>query len=226
MGKYLKKAFIRTLPVLAGYVFLGFAFGLLMRTKGFSVWIPVVMSILIYSGALEFAAVPMLTEAFDPFGAFIIGITLSARHLFYGIPMLKKYSGTGLSKLFLIFGLTDETFSLLSASEVPEGLEPKPWYISVTALNFSYWVGGSTLGAVAGGFIRFGADGLDFALTALFVVLFLEQLGSREGKISGFLGLLASAAVLALFGSRYFVLISMGAILVLLIAGKKVIGRD
>ena len=217
---------MQTIPVLAGYIFLGFAFGLLMRTRGFSFWIPIVMSIAIYSGALEFAAVPLLGAAFDPLGAFIIGIMLSARHLFYGIPMLKKYSATGKKKPFLIFGLTDETFSILSTVEPPEGTRPERFYLLVTLLDFSYWVIGTAIGAFAGSLITFDVTGLDFALTALFVVLFIEQLKNREGIMSGFAGLAASAAVLAIFAGSAFVLISMGVILVLLIAGRRIISHE
>lgn len=215
-----------TVPVLAGYGFLGFAFGLLLRTQGYSPLLPVVMSLIVFSGALEFAAVPMLSAAFDPISAFVIGIMLSARHLFYGIPMLKKYSGTGKSKLFLIFGLTDEAFSILSANEVPEGVRPKSFYLWVTFLNYFYWVSFTALGSLFGGVVSFGLEGLDFALTALFIVLFLDQIKGRQGRISGFAGLIASALVLLLFGSRFFVLGAMAAILVLLLGGKKVICRE
>ena len=211
---------------MAGYIFLGFAFGLLVRTAGFPLWVPILMSIIIYSGALEFAAVPLMTAAFNPLGAFIMGLMVSARHIFYGIPMLKKYSGTKWAKPLLIFGLTDETFSILSSVDVPEGVKPCRFYLGVTLLNFSYWVFGTAFGAVLGNLISFDARGLDFALAALFVVLFIEQIQSREGRISGFAGLIASAAVLVLFGSEVFVLLSMAVILIILFAGRRVISRD
>ena len=221
-----RTVFKYTLPVLAGYVFLGFAFGLLMRTGGFPVWTPIIMSVIIYSGALEFAAVPILSAAFDPFGAFIIGILLSARHLFYGIPMLKKYSGAGLSKIMLMFGLTDETFSILSSTDVPDGIKLKRFYMWITVLNYSYWITGTVLGAVFGSFVSLSAEGLDFALNALFVVLFTESINNRKGLLSGISGLAVSAAVLALFGKDLFIIISMAAILSILLAGRRVIDRD
>lgn len=226
LGKNVASAFRLTLPVMAGYVFLGFAFGLLMRTKGFALWIPIVMSAAIYSGALEFAAVPVLSAAFDPLGSFFLGFLLSIRHLFYGIPMLKRYAKTGKSKPFLIFGLTDETFSILSTTAVPDGVQPTAFYFFVTLLDFLYWVSGTALGAAFGEIVTFNVDGLDFALTALFVVLFIEQISRKEGLKSGFIGLLASTAVRTLFGSEYFVLVSMAVILVILLAGKKVIVRE
>ena len=224
--KTIKTAFINTLPILTGYVFLGFAFGLLMKTKGFPTWLPIVMSIVIYSGAMEFAAVPVLARTFDPVGSFILAVMLSARHLFYGLPMLKKYDDTGAVKPFLIFGLTDETFSLLSTTDVPEGLDVKPYYTAVTLLDYTYWCTGSLLGAVFGDIFSFNAEGLDFALTALFIVLFVEQLKDREGKISGISGFVLSAAALAVFGKGNMVIASMVLILAALLLMKKVIVRE
>lgn len=215
-----------TLPVMAGYEFLGIAFGLLMRANGFPVWLPIIMSIAIFSGALEFAAVPILSAPFDPASSFILGFMLSIRHMFYGIPMLKKYAGTKAIKPFLIFGLTDETFSILSTTDAPPKTDPKLFYFLVTLFDFSYWVSGSALGAIFGNFITFDITGIDFALTALFIVLFLEQIKTKVGMKSGFIGLISSAAVLSLFGSEYFVLISMVIIMALLILGKKVIQNE
>ena len=210
-----------TLPVLAGYVFLGFAFGFLMRTKGFPAWMPVLMSLVIYSGALEYAAVPMLSAAFDPIGCLVVGLMLSARHIFYGIPMLKKYAETRKIRPFLIFGLTDETFSILSVNETPKGIAPGTFYTGVTGLNFLYWVSGTALGAVLGGVIQLDAEGLDFALTALFVALYTEQLRTRQGKISGAIGLGVTLAALLLAGKSSFILIAMAGILAALLAGRR-----
>lgn len=215
-----KELFKHTLPVMTGYIFLGIAFGLLMRQKGFPIYYPVIMSIIIYSGALEFAAVPILSAPFDPLGSFILGLMLSARHLFYGLPMLQKYKDTAKSKPFLIFGLTDETFSILSTMDVPEGLKPKHFYVGVTALDYLYWNIGTLLGAVLGSILTINLKGLDFTLTALFIVLFVEQLKDKAGLISGFVGLLATACVLALFGSEKMVIISMVVILLVLMLCK------
>ena len=197
-----------------------------MKTKGFPGWLPVLMSVVIYSGAMEYAAVPVLAQAFDPLGSFVLAVMLSARHLFYGLPMLGKYDKTGAVKPFLIFGLTDETFSLLSTSDAPEGLEPGSYYTAVTLLDYSYWCGGTLLGAVFGNLVSFNAEGLDFALTALFIVLFVEQLKDREGKISGLTGLVLSAAALAVFGKGNMVIASMALILAALLGLKKVIVHE
>ena len=221
-----KKIFVATLPVLAGYVFLGIAFGLVMRTKGFPLWFPPVMSIVIYSGALEFAAVPVLAGAFDPIGALVLGVLISARHLFYGIPMLGKYKGMGAAKPMLIFGLTDETFSILSTVEVPEGVKPKHFYLGVTLLDYLYWNLGTVIGALGGDILGDRAEGLDFALTALFIVLLIEQLKNKAGVISGITGLCATAIVLSFFGSANMVIFSMIIIVVVLVAGRKVIEHE
>ena len=223
--KLFRELFKYTLPVMAGYIFLGIAFGLLMRQKGFPIYYPVLMSLIIYSGALEFAAVPVLSAPFDPIGSFILGLMLSARHLFYGLPMLQKYKNSGKSKGFLIFGLTDEAFSILSTIEVPEGIKPKHFYVGVSALNYSYWNIGTLLGALLGSMLSFNLKGLDFTLTALFVVLFVEQLKDKAGVISGFIGLIAAASVLALFGSEKMVIISMAVIMLALMLCKPILAK-
>lgn len=226
MKKLFKELFKCTLPVMTGYIFLGIAFGLLMRQKGFPIYYPIIMSVIIYSGALEFAAVPILSAPFDPLGSFILGLMLSARHLFYGLPMLKKYQNKGKSKPFLIFGLTDETFSILSTMEVPAGLNPKHFYVGVTAFNYAYWNIGTLLGALLGSVLTFNLKGLDFTLTALFIVLFVEQLKDKAGLISGFIGLVATACVLTIFGSEKMVIISMLVILLVLLLCKPILNSS
>jgi len=215
-----------TLPVMAGYVFLGLAFGLVAGTSGLDWWVPVLMSVLIYSGALEFAAVPMLGSVFDPIGSLIFGISLSARHLFYGIPMLKKYDGVGATKPFLIFGLTDETFSILSATEAPDGVSKKAFYFFVTLLDYLYWNFGTVLGVVFGNTVKVDLEGLDFVLTALFVVLFIEQTKTKVGLKSGVVGMAVSVLALIFFDASNFVLAAMVIMTVVFLAGRRVIGRE
>lgn len=221
-----RKIFAYTIPVLAGYIFLGIAFGLLMRTNGYPIWYGVIMSIIMFTGALEFAAIPMIGLPFDPIGSFIFGLMLSARHLFYGIPMLKKYKGTGIIKPFLIFGLTDETFSILSTVDCPEGIKPKTFYFWVTLLNYLYWNVGTFLGGLFGDFVGDKAEGLDFAITALFIVLFVEQLKDKIGVFSGLTGLIATFVILIIVGSGKMVIFSMIAIIVILVAGRRVVDRE
>lgn len=225
-SKSLKTALHMTLPVLAGYVFLGITFGLLTQSKGYVWWLPIVMSLVIYSGALEFAAIPILSAAFDPISAFVLGVTLSARHLFYGISMLKKYENTGKLKPFLIFGLTDETFSILSTARLNDDTNKKQVYVFVTLFDYIYWAAGTAIGAVLGSAVKIDLQGLDFVLTALFVVLFIDQLKSKTGLKSGVIGLIGSIAALILFDSSLFVIISMVFIITVLILGRRVIDRE
>ncbi len=222
MKRAIKAAFPHTVPIMAGYLFLGMTFGLLMKDAGFPLWCPVLMSVLIYSGALEFAALPLLGTHFDPMGAFIMGIMVSARHLFYGIPMLKKYENTGILKPFLIFTLTDETFSVSSTIEPPEGVEGKYFYAAISFLDHFYWIFGSLLGWLFGSMLIFNTTGIDFALTALFIVLFIEQLQTKDGKIGGFLGFVSTALVLIVFGKEKMVILAMALILLVLFGWKAV----
>ena len=226
MIEAIRSAWRHTLPVMAGYVFLGVTFGFLLKAEGFPVWYPVLMSVVIYSGALEFAAIPLLNAPFDPLGSFVMGLMISARHLFYGIPMLKKYEDAGALKFPLIYTLTDETFSVSAALAPPAGVEKKYFYAAISLLDYSYWVAGTTVGALCGELIRFDTTGIDFALTALFIVLFLEQTKTREGRISGGIGLVSSALVLTLFGSEKMVLLSMAVILAVLLAAKGRISHE
>lgn len=216
-----------TVPVMAGYIFLGITFGLLAKTNGFAWWVPIIMSTVIYSGALEFAAIPLLASAFDPIEALVLGVTLSARHLFYGIPMLKKYENIGKTKPFLIFGLTDETFSLLSVARIDDINQSKQLYISVTLLDYLYWNIGTAIGAVLGSILQVELEGLDFVLTALFVVLFIEQSkANKPGLKSGIIGLSATILSLLLFGKTSFIIVSMLIIILVLVLGRRVIDRE
>lgn len=224
----LKDALTHTLPIMAGYVFLSFVFGLLMRASGYPVWLPIAMSLFVYSGALEFAAVPIFASAFNPVSTFIFGLMLSARHLFYGIPLLKKYQHTNTAKPFLIFGLTDEIFSIVVTSRAPgyEKSRSKSYYTYVTLLGYLYWNIGTLIGVLLGGMIKINLAGLDFTLTALFIVLFLEQIKSKDGKFSGVIGILASIIALVVFGKESMVIASMGLILLALLTGKRVFDHE
>lgn len=226
MKKAFKAAWKLTIPIMAGYIFLGITFGLLIKEAGFHFWTPVFMSIIIYSGALEFAAIPILSSAFNPIGTFFIGLMISARHLFYGIPMLKKYEGSGLLKIPLMFTLTDETFSVSSSVDPPEGVEKKYFYSVISIMNHSYWIIGSALGWLFGSIITFDTTGIDFVLTALFIVLFIDQLSTKQGKKGGAIGFLSTAVVLAIFGSSNMVVISMVVILLMLLLTRRILCDD
>lgn len=214
-------AFPHTIPVLTGFLVLGMAYGVLMQTKGYGILWAVLMSAIAYCGSMQFVAITLLTVAFNPLQAFLLSLMVNARHLFYGISMLDKYKGLGKVRGFLIYTLCDETFSISSSITPPDGVNRKYFYLSVSLLNYSYWVLGTALGGIVGNFITFNTKGLDFVLTALFVVLFLEQMKSKENRIFGFIGLAGTIIGLSLFGANNLVIPSMIIILAILLAGRK-----
>ena len=174
-----------------------------------------------FCGSMQFVAITLLTGAFDPVGAFLMSLMVNARHLFYGVSMLGKYRGMGWAKVPLVYTLSDETFSIVSSVEPPEGIGARDFYLAVSVLDYIYWVGGSVLGALAGQFIRFDTTGLDFALTGLFVVLFIEQVKNPENRRSGVIGMACTVAALAVFGADKLVIPAMILVLVVLLLGRK-----
>ena len=168
-------AFPHSLPIFAGYGFLGLAYGILMSVNGFSPFFTFMMSLLVFGGSAQIVAVDLLTKPFDPVNSFVITFVLCARHIFYGISMLDKYKNMGWKKLYLVFGMCDESFSINYTADIPEDVD-KGWFMFwVTVLNQFYWVLGSTLGGLFGSLLKFNTEGLSFVMTALFVVIFLEQ---------------------------------------------------
>ena len=216
-----RAAFPSTVPVLTGYLVLGIAYGVLMQTKGYGVPWVLLMCCLAYCGSMQFVAITLLVTAFDPLQALLMSLMVNARHLFYGVSMLGKYRGMGAAKFPLIYTLSDETFSIVSSVEPPEDVPRKDFYLAVSLLNYGYWAAGSVLGAVAGRFITFDTTGLDFALTGLFVVLFIEQVIKRENRPAGFMGLACSVAGLAVFGADNMVIPAMVLTLIALLLGRK-----
>lgn len=214
-------AFPVTIPVLTGFLCLGIAYGILMETKGYGPLWSVLMSAIAFGGSMQFVAITLLTTVFDPVQAFLLSVMVNARHIFYGLALLDKYKGLGRLRPFLIYTLCDETFSLVSALEVPEGAEPGRFYFWVSFLNYIYWIAGTALGGLLGNFITFDTTGMDFALTALFVVLFMEQWKKRENRPAGVMGLVCAAAALAAFGAEQMVIPAMLLILAVLLGGRK-----
>lgn len=217
----LRAAFPATVPVMTGYLCLGFAYGLLMVSQDFSpVW-PILMSLVVFGGSIQFLAVSLLASAFDPVATFFLSVMVNARHIFYGLSMLEAYRGTGAAKLPLVALLTDETFSVVSATEPPEGVLKKDYCLWVSFLDYLYWVGGTAAGAFLGNLLTFDTTGMDFALTALFVVLFMEQWKKKDNRFSGLVGIAASALALALFGAESMVIPAMVMILIVLLERRK-----
>lgn len=216
-----RAAFPHTIPIFAGYCFLGMSYGILMKTSGFPLWYPILTSLVVFAGSMEFVTVNLLLGAFDLVQAFTMAIMINARHLFYGLSMLEKYKGTGRKKLYLIFGLTDETFSVNCAITPPADVDKSWFYFFITLLDHSYWVLGATLGSIFGTILQFNTEGLDFVMTALFVVILLEHLLKSEDKRSAGLGMLVSVACLLIFGADSFMIPAMVLILVSLMGMPK-----
>ena len=213
----LKKAFVTafpfTIPIFAGFWFLGMTYGIYMNVSGFSFWYPMVMSLTIFAGSVEFVAVNLLLGAFNPLQALAMTLMINARHLFYGISMLDRFRGTGLKKIYLIFGMCDETFSINYTAKIPEDVDRGWFMFFVTLLNHFYWVFGATLGGIFGSLITFSTEGLDFVMTAMFVVIFLEQWLKEERHTSSLLGIGISLLCLIAFGTDNFIIPSMIAML-------------
>lgn len=205
-----KFVFPRTLPILTGFWFIGVAYGTYMNVSGFSFVYPMLMSLIIFGGSLEFICVSMLLSTYAPLSAFVVALVVQARHLFYGISMLDKYRGLGLKRYYLIFGMCDETFSINYTSKIPEYLDKGWCFFFVTLLNHFYWVSGSALGGILGEFITFDTTGLWFVMTALFVVIFIEQWkNDKKNRSSGFIGIGVTALCLSTFNKDSFLLLSL-----------------
>lgn len=211
--KALKAAFPYTIPVMTGYLFLGMAFGILLNSKGYHFGWALLMSVIIYAGSMQYVAINLLTIAFNPLNAFLMTLMVNARHLFYGLSLLGKFSETGKKKPYLMFGLTDETFSILCATNPPPGVDRGWFMFFVTLLNQSYWITACAIGGILGSMVSFNTKGIDFVMTALFVVIFLEQWKSQKQHAPALIGLGASALCLITFGPEQFIIPSMALII-------------
>lgn len=183
------------------------------------------MSVTIFAGSIEFVTVNMLLGAFNPLQAFAMTLMINARHLFYGISMLDKFRGTGWKKVYLIFGMCDESFSINYTADIPEDVDRGWFMFFVTLLNHFYWFSGATLGGIFGSLIRFDTEGLEFVMTAMFVVIFLEQWLKENDHTSSVLGLILSLLCLAAFGADRFILPAMLVILVVLTLMRRTLER-
>ena len=222
--KTLRIAFPHTIPVLTGYFFLGFAYGLLMHGAGYPFWLAVLCSLVVYAGAAQYAAVPLL-GVFDPAGTFLLTLMLNARHIFYGLSMLEKYRNTGKIKSYLIFSLTDETYSILVSVQPPKGVDTRRFYLAVSALNQIYWVVATAAGALLGAAMPFDTTGVEFVMTALFVTLFVEQWLQTKQHRPALIGLGSSLICLWIFGQN-FIVPAMVLITVLLLSQQSRLERE
>ena len=214
--KALKAAFPCTIPIMTGFIFLGASYGIYTNASGFSFVYPLFMSMLIYGGSLEFVAVEMLLSPFAPLQVFIMALLIQARHLFYGISMLDKFRGTGWKKFYLIYGMCDETFSVNYTADIPEDVDRGWFMFFVTLLNQFYWVASATTGGIIGSLLKINTDGISFVMTAMFVVIFMDQWLKEDQHLSSLIGLGVSLICLLIFGADSFMIPTMITIVVLL----------
>ena len=207
----------QTLPVFAGYLVLGLGYGIYVQSLGLPVWLPPLMGTVVYGGSLEFVLASLLLGSFAPVSAFLMALMIQARHLFYGLTMLQRYRGYGLRSAYMIFAMSDETFSITCSAEPPEGVD-KGWFMFfITLLDQIYWVASAAMGAALGAVLPFSTEGVDFVMTAMFVVIFLNQWEKEKQHASAIIGIAAPLVCLCIFGSGSFLIPSMVCILVALL---------
>ncbi len=214
-------AFRASLPVMAGYIVLGIGFGILMQAHGYAWYWSALMSAVIYAGSIQYVAVDLLSAGANIITAALMTLAVNARHLFYGLTMLVKYRDAGRFKPYLIFALTDETFSLVCSADLPDGVDENRYYLLVSLLDHFYWILGSVLGAVLGAALSFNSAGVEFAMTALFTVIVVEQWESSSGHLPAITGFVTSIACLLLFGVNDFLIPAMLVITALLLIERR-----
>ena len=221
-----KYSFKATIPIMASFLVIGAAFGVLLESKGYGWWWAALMSIGIYAGSMQFVAINLITSGASLMTAAIMTLMVNLRHLFYGIAMLEKYKNIGRVKPYLIYALPDETFSLVCSPELPEGVDEKKYCFFVSLFNQIYWVAGSIIGGIAGSAISFDTAGIDFAMTALFTVIFVQQWEKTDKHIPALTGLLVSVIALLIFGASNFLIPAMLGITALLLIEKRWINKE
>lgn len=222
----LKAAFPYTIPVLTGYLFIGFAFGVMFQEKGYNFQWAGLVSLLVYAGSGQYLAVNFFAPGVSLVHIIFLEFMVNIRHVFYGLSMLERFQNMGRKRLYMIFSLTDETYSLLCLTKIPEGVDESKFMFFLALLDQGYWILGSMLGAAVGSAVPFNAEGIDFAMTALFVVIFTEQWLSTKNHIPALIGLGCTFICLLVFGSGNFILPSMICIMILLLSCRKVIAQD
>ena len=215
--KALSAAFPVTIPVLMGYLAIGMAFGFMLQAVGYNFIWAFFMSLSIYAGSGQYLGVSLLSTGAALGTVALMTLIINFRHLVYGLSMLEKFRGMGIRKLYMIFSLTDETYALLSSAQAPVGVNPRNFYFAIALLDQSYWILGSVIGAVAGAVIPIDTTGIDFAMTALFVVIAVEQWETYRSHLPAVLGAVATLVSLLVVGAENMLLPALAIIVVALL---------
>lgn len=223
----IKKAFVNSLPVMAGYLCLGIGFGVLLENSGYSFLWAILMSITIYAGSMQYVAVDILSGGASLISAALMTLMVNARHLFYGISMLDTYKDVGKLKPLLAHTLTDETYSLVCSKELlPEDVDKNKYFLFLSLMNQCYWVIGSALGGVLGAAISFDSTGIEFAMTSLFAMIFIEQWESAKSHVPAVIGVACTLGCLVIFGPGNFLIPAMLCITAALLIARKGAGKN
>ena len=228
-GTYLRAfraAFPYTVPVLTGYLFIGMAFGVMIQEKGYNFLWAMLMSLVIYAGSGQYLAVNFFAPGVSLFNVIFMEFMVNIRHIFYELSLLERFSEMGKKRLYMIFSLTDETYSLFFVTKVPKDVKEEQFLFAIAVLDQSYWIIGSGIGALLGNVLPFSAEGIDFAMTALFGVIFIEQWMEKKNRIPAVIGVVGAFVCLQIFGADSFVLPSMLLIVLILFVGKKRLDKE
>ena len=215
-AKTIRAAFPATVPVLMGYLAIGMAFGLMLQAIGYNVLWALLMSLLIYAGSGQYLGVSLLAVGAQLPQVALMTFIVNFRHLVYGLSLLEKFRGMGVRKLYMIFSLTDETYALLSSAEAPDGVDERDYYFAIALLDHSYWIAGSVIGAAAGQLLGFVTTGVEFAMTALFIVIAVNQWRTYHKHLPALLGAGITLVCLLLFGPERMLMPALGVLVLAL----------
>lgn len=216
-GNALRLAFPVTVPVLFGYIAIGIPFGLMLVKAGYPWWLSPLMSALMYAGAGQYIAIGLFAAGAPLSGMLVTMLAVNIRHIVYGLSLIDRFKIAGKWKPYLVFSLTDETYALMTGVKVPDSVRPASFYASIAILDQSYWVAGSIIGALAGTLIPFSFTGIDFALTALFAVLLIDQLKRTKDFLPALIGICCAGIAIAVVGPRNMLITALAASLAILI---------
>lgn len=219
--EYIGFAFKQSIPVMLGYIFLGIAFGLLLQNAGYSFIWAFLASVVIYAGSMQFVLVSLLTAGAGLLYTAVMTLFINGRHIFYGLSFVEKYKKMGITYPYMVFSLTDETYSVLCGTKIPEGMDESKVFFWVSILNHSYWVMGSLIGALAGSYITFDSTGIDFSMTALFVVIVVEQWQEQRSHFPALLGMASGVVWLLLLGPDRFILPALCTCMAVLLLARR-----